>query len=468
MKQTKVKKNLGKVKKTVNTKVSKKTVKKKVKKVKITEKLNKKDLIFLGIIVATIAVIILSVVIIRNVYLNNKYKKYTLKMEVYGFSNLYDNQEIKRADKINSEEAAKMVIGVVLNKTDKNYAYDTMWNLEANYYKGNEGWTRLAKYYDIYTVNTEKQKEVSKVEIAIMLTQAIEQLLNKNIEITDEVSKKWIKIYGEENAEYINKAISIGILKNKKSDLKEDASINKGELEKMLITVAEDFGTVYFKNQNSIIYDKTDSANIVTDKNKLPENSEIYPYVIDSIEKEIYEITTENMTSSISEYPNKVYSIFKDNYASTDFNITRYFNEILNIDYTKIDEKQFANNLAEYFVYAIDVDDGQYRKQIEEYVKYVKTNKITLKGSATPLLPIVYSNGMYHFLRTKIEFEVVTSDTQENLLLFDENTTYTGKTIIIYVDVPVSPTLTSKTLRIVNGVSLMDYIVKNDGNVEVK
>ena len=51
----------------------------------------------------------------------------------------------------------------------------------------------------------------------------------------------------------------------------------------------------------------------------------------------------------------------------------------------------------------------------EEYVKYVKDNQIQIEGSATVLLPIVYYDDIDYRVRTKLEFKIVNSNTNENI-----------------------------------------------------
>jgi len=405
---------------------------------------------------------------IWGIYVNIHYSSYKEKMEWYELDKLYDNEKATSTQNVYKREIAKLALGVVLNETDVYYAQEILQKNYQGNYTINEAWHKYASIYKITGINEEEfDKRASRVDAAIYLVQAIEAFIKEDIEITETLSEGLQKKVDEKNIENINKAISIGILENKSSDI-TDKKLIKGEFNKMLITVLEKYSTVFYKalyNQN------TNGVGLVTDEEKLPENYETYPYIIDSIGKEIYEIKTDNMVSEISESPVEVYKIYKEQYINTDRNVSSYFDMILNVDYRTIDKEKFVNELGQYLVYSLSVKVGNeyiFKDMVEDYLDYVISNKIVLKGKATPLLPIIYSNGMLHFLRTKIELEIVNSNTNKNLLLWDENTTYNSNKIEVYVDVPVSPTYHSKAFRILNSYSLMNYVVKNDGNVEVK
>jgi len=403
-----------------------------------------------------------------SLYVNVRYSSYKEKMEWYELNKLYNNEKATSTQKVYKSEIAKLSLGLILNVNDSEYAAQ---HLKAQYNKTltiNSAWLEYAGYYDITGINIDEFEErASKVDAAIYLVQAIETFLSKDIQVTETLKESLLDNVDEQDIENINKAISIGLLGNKSSDI-TDTSLIKGEFNKMLITVLEKYNTVYYKSLYNL---NTEEVGIVTEQDKLPNNYEMYPYVLDSIDKEIYEITTDEMMSTISVMPKEVYKVYKDGYSNTDKDITEYFDIILNVDYKTIDKEKFIDTLNEYFVYNLEIQvNGKYlyRDKVEDYVDYVIANKIVLQGKATPMLPIIYSNGLIHYLRTKIELTVVSSNTKENLLLWDKNTTYNGNKIEVYVDVPVSPTYYSRAFRILNSYSLMNYIVKTDGNVEVK
>lgn len=441
----------------------KKKIKKVVKPV-IKHKYIKLALVF----ILLIGLIIVTALGVWNIFVNMRYSSYKEKMEWYGFDNLYNNEKATSTEKVYKSEIAKLTLGVVLNVTDVDFASKYLKNQYEKTYETNFAWLEYANYYDIKGINQDEfEEKASKLDAAIYLVQVVEEFLDKEIEVTEELKKNLVEKVDKADVENINKAISIGILKNSSADITDD-TLRKGEFNKMLITVVEKYNTVYFKALYNL---NKENISVVLDKEKLPNNYEMYPYVLDNVDKSIYEITTDAMISSISEAPKEVYKTYKEEYFNTNENVTDYFDIILNVDYKTINKEKFINMLNGYVVYNLKTkinDEFVYKGIVEDYVDYVIENKIVLQGKATPLLPIIYSNGLLHFLRTKIEFTIVNSNTKENLLLWDNNTVYNGKSIEVYVDVPVSPTYYSKAFRIYNSYSLMSQIVKNDGNVEVK
>lgn len=454
-------------------KQDKRKVKKQEKKPKMVAKnIHRKYLVrYCCIVLGLIAAITIATICVKNVVISSKYKYYKEKMEWFGFDALYNSSDISSYDKVKTSEVPKMVLGVLTNKTKITYARGIMESLKGEEYVSDKTDDKLwYDYFDIigYKLYNEErfEKRANKAQAAIAIVQILERSFGVNIEITDTVNEKIAKNFDEEELELINKALSIGLIKNSESDVLSN-SLNKGELNKMLIDTLETYSTIYYNNYNN---QDGNIANIVTEEESLPSNAEKYPYVVDNASKEIYEIETSLMNTQISTTPKKVYEIYGEKYKDTAQNIQRYFEYILNVDYKTIDAAEFLDNINELVVYDLTTEvlgEKEYEQDVQKYVEYVKENKIVLKGKATPLLPIIYSDGLLHYLRTKIEFDIVNSDTDENLLFWDENTKYLSNSILVYVDVPVSPTYYSKAFRVFNSMSLMNYIVAQDGNVEI-
>ena len=446
-----------------NKKITEKT-KKKNKKC-IIKKKNTMGIIVTSIIIAlAIAAVIGIIFLIRYIVINCKYSYYTEKMDWYGYNKLYDNQNAKSAQSVNSDEIVKMVTGVLYNSVEPNFAKNSLFTEDKDKLSTNEAWVEFAK--GVSLIKSEdgiNEGKITKLQTAKMLVRGIENLYATKIEITKSLNANDRKDYGEKELELIDKAISIGILEDSKSDL-EKTNLVKGELNKMLITIAEKYATVYYKNGRFAGI----NGLLVTDKDKLPKNASIYPYIVDTIPKEIYEIEMPEMLTQISVSPKNVYDIYYEEYGNTDRNVTNYFNTILNIDYKTIDADSFIQQLNPYMAYNLEQmisDKRLYRESVEEYVAYVKENEIVLSGKATPLLPIIYSNGLMHFVRCKIEFKVLDSKTNENLLLWDDGVTYNSNDISVYTDVVVTPSAYSKAFRIYNAISCMNLMVRDENNL---
>lgn len=174
----------------------------------------------------------------------------------------------------------------------------------------------------------------------------------------------------------------------------------------------------------------------------LPVNSEIYPYILSGIDNEIYEIPNYASYAEESFGPIKAYQRFYEDYYAMDAMIVQAYEEILNVDYETISQEYFEHTVK-YALWGNDVE-----RQLNEYIDYVKKNKIKIEGTATPLFPIVYYDGSSVRVRTKIEYKIISSDTKLDLIFGDRNgdsgasrefyapTEYVNSSKTIYVDIP--------------------------------
>ena len=439
-----------------NKKITEKT-KKKNKKCIIKKKNTMGIIVTSIIIVLAIAAVIGIIFLIRYIVINCKYSYYTEKMNWYGYNKLYDKQNAKSAQSVNSDEIVKMVTGVLYNSVNPSFAKDSLFTEDKDKLSTNEAWVEFAK--GVSLIKSEdgiNEGKITKLQTAKMLVRGIENLYATKIEITKSLNVNDRKDYGEKELELIDKAISIGILEDSKSDL-EKTNLVKGELNKMLITIAEKYATVYYKNGRFAGV----NGLLVTDKDKLPKNANIYPYIVDTIPKEIYEIETPMMSPKNSNSPKEVYDIYNDVYYSSDKTVSNYFNILLNVDYRTIDTYTFIDKLQQFVAYDLDGFEED-KNIIDKYISYVKENEIVLSGKVTPLFPIVYSDkGPLFYLRCKIEFKVVNSKTNKDLILWDNGVTYNSNDISVYSDVLITPSM-YKSFRILNKVSCMTHVVKDD------
>jgi len=174
----------------------------------------------------------------------------------------------------------------------------------------------------------------------------------------------------------------------------------------------------------------------------LPKNSEIFPYILSGIDNEIYEIPYFSSFSADAFGPIEAYLRYFDNYYTMDTMIIQAYEEILNIDYETISMEHF-DQTVNYALWGNDVEN-----QLEFYIDYVKKNKIKIEGTATPLFPIVYYDGNRTRVRTKIDYNIISSDTKLDLIFGDRNgnpgasrqfyapTEYVSLSKTIYVDIP--------------------------------
>lgn len=379
-------------------------VKKKGNKSKKTNR--KVSLYSVIILIVILAVIIYGIyALVSGVYYYFKYDKYEDKMIQYGLNDLYNNNEASTRQNVTNSEMVKVVVGSILGTKDVSGL--------------------------VYMENSKSYENEEFVKYA----ESVGIIEKGSITKSNESDKAR---YGQ-TTETVYNAIKV-ILKSDDIDIKDNGKSNlkKGQLNKLVIETVEKYNTLY---KGSI-----KGANLVTDEDKLPKNYKDYPYIIDSIPTEVYEMELQCLSEERFMNPKKEYEKRGEVYSQIDNYLTKYYNQILNVDYETINEQEFFNNIKD-IVYYKYTDDSMH-----EYIEYVKENKIKLKGKITPYLPIIYYDGEVNRVRAKIEFEVLSSNTDKNLLLPDifngDNIKYEGKKFEFYIDIPMGAMLGATSLRV--------------------
>lgn len=389
------------------------------------------------VLVFVVVLLIMGLFIgMKSLYFFIKYGKYTAKMNEYGFNLLYDNGKSTSGQSVTKSELVKVIIGSILNKQD--ISDSIVINNELAY--DNEAWVKYAVMMNIIEdgkiTKDNENMGITYKEAEVMIIKAVKNILNKDIESDD--------IYNT-------------ILKYKLNNHKYN-KIKKGELNKLVITIVDYYSTLYYNA------DTSDNVNIVTDKDLLSSNYKEYPYILDNADKKIYEIPFTVENESKFESPNAEYAKRKDVYKQIDDVITNYFDAILNVSYQTITNKSLFNSIKPSLYY--DYDESL----VDTYVKYVKKHKIKLEGKCTVLLPIIYNTGEGIRIRVKIEFKMLNSDTDRNLLLPDilnnENIKYTDFEHEFYCDIPMGIILNALSLR-VNTESLIHSVVSDNPTMKV-
>lgn len=405
-------------------------------------RIKKKAMLLLVALLLVLIVAIIGICYgIRCLVITLKYKEYTEKMYTYGLADLYDNKKATAIAKVSNDEMLKIVLTAVSGKKDIDEIYfsgDTKEEYKWLQFATDAGYTN--------NINESNLKDkASKIETALTATRGVDALLGIELQQAElDMSKSKLAKFNTQEKEIIAKAVSMGIINNKNSSL-SDEPILKGELNKLVVTIVEKYATIYYKtmayNEQGIL--EKQNINIVTDIDKMPENYKDYPYIIDSIPTEIYEYDFDIITERNSQTPKVAYQYMGDLYGQIDEIIVNHFNKLLNIDYTNITYEGFLDDIQGTVLYELT------EKDVKPYVDYVKANKIKLSGRAEPLLPIIYNNGEQYIVRTKLTFNVLSSNTEYNLLFGDEDqkVKYNGKEITMYVDVPMGMTLNSWSLR---------------------
>lgn len=149
-----------------------------------------------------------------------------------------------------------------------------------------------------------------------------------------------------------------------------------------------------------------------TDPSKIPYNYADYPYIVKGVPKYIYEKPYLYNGFYIPNKPVECFGQYSEVTGDLGEQISEYYNLILNVDYRTIDLADFTNKAKNIYYFIPESD-------IEEYVQYVKNNKIVLKGKGAAVPGTLYVvDGTIH-IKSMLEFEVVSATNMKNLLLGD-------------------------------------------------
>ena len=394
------------------------------------EKYKRLYLLILGILLL-IAVIIFGYIGIRNYILSKKYGEYEKKMDSYGFSLMYNNQTATSYEKVTRTEMVKMILSSIHNTADiSNLGFISNGEFE------NDEWVELAKAIgmidDDYITKENYDEIATYKEALIAYLKARSALMEMPVSSTKESNFKNLNSFTQDERAYINDAAENGLIENKKGKLKIDGDMFKGEFNMLVIKFVEKYNTI-----------APEGETLVTKEDSKPENADIYPYIVYSIDKQVYEYKGINEGGVDYKTPVETYKYKKDYYDQVDFRSEIYYNAILNVDYRNIDKDEFFETTNEFLRY-------DYSDEIYEYVDYIKENKIIIEGEAKVQLPIFYLDGIRYRARIKLTFEIKNSNTDKNLLLGDlarqTDVTYKNKKYEIYIDAPMGTTLLSKAL----------------------
>lgn len=416
----------AKVKKEPKVKKKKKYL---LKKMIESIKKNRKYYILSLIAIAFIALVIVLNILINRFVINKKYSKFEEKMDTYGFSLLYNNESSKSYEKVTNLEGVKLVLGTVYNTYDASYiGYQPLEE-----YDGDE-WVRTAVAFGILEEGKITKENVndniSYWDFIKMFLNARNKELELTISSTTECNIKNLYSFTQEQQQYINDLAENGLINNTKQKLNLDKDIIKGQINEIVIN--------YVDKYNSLV---DEGETLVLKEDSKPANKDYYPYIVYSIPNEVYEIKHVGQDDPNYMSPKAVYKYKKEYYNQMKKRLTDYYDTILNVNYKNINKEEFKNVLDELLLYAYD--DSIF----EEYVNYIKENEIVLVGSSKALLPIMYYDGIDFRLRMKLEFKIVSSKTDKNVVfgdLFNNSVTpvtYKEKEYSVYVDAPMSSLL---------------------------
>ena len=429
---------------------------KKEKNKKKTDKKMFKSKFTLILIVIVALIIFLLIFGVAKIVENIKYKEYSNKMNTYGFNLLYDDKKITSSSSVTKAELAKLVLGATFNR------YDIIELLPENIiiqkvYSENEEEVVINpdEIGEDDIIISEPYEETYKnsmwVDYMLLNNIVSEEKLNKELstktatlmdalEYIIMVKKDVLKIelnasekpsfsdynkYTPDEQTIIADAVKSGIIDNKKGRLNAKKNITKEELNKLIIKYVEIYNLITIGDSKLNI-----------NKEKIPNNVKNYPFTISSVEKSVYEIQDYKKNEKEYKTPKQIYPDMKERYSEINEKSKIYFDTILNINYEELtDEKieEIQDNLDVMASYYTNID------LFDNYIEYVRENKIKITGSSKVAQPAIYYDGESYRVRVKLDFTVESSDTLDNILFqdlsLDSNYTYkTGKNELV-VDV---------------------------------
>lgn len=423
---------------------------KKDKKNKGKIKIKSKITIIILVLLLLVIVAISSMLILKNIN-KNEISNYDELIEKYGISRLYNNGLANSEDNITKSELIKVIIAVTLNTEDitkhmpDNLLYKTteaevtessdrislddifnskttIEDIKEEY--ENEYWVRYAEsinFLDKNEITIENYNDkVTFSDVAKYISKAKTVILGKNLDIELTPDFKNYDELDNEMKWILSDLVRNGIIENSKSKIIINETIKKGELNKMIIN---------FVLKYNLITIGDDRININEDK--MPSNKEEFAYTLSNIDKKVYEIenykANENYKNSL-----EVYSTLKTYYEAINYKVEQYYNTIINIDYEKISLEELYSTIVYNSMHIVTSNE------LEEYITYVKDNKIKVSGEAKLQNPIIYFDGETYRARTKLTYNIESADTLKNIFFKDIDSTYEIGEKTIYVDVPIS------------------------------
>lgn len=405
---------------------------------KIRKEKDRKDRIKNTIISIFIAIVVIGILFLGYTLFNvdySKYEKYEEKMNIYGFSQVYNNGKSNTKEKVTKSEAVKMILSCLYNVSSiDGIALPT----EETY--SNAIWVEYAIKQGIVSreeVNASNADDKVKYqEVLVWLYNIKAKVLNIEPDTAANFNIKDINAYNADQKFAIYDLLNSKVIIENTKRVDGNRKLYKGKLNELIVNFAEEYNTITVGN-----------ARININEDKIPENANMYPYTLASVQKDVYEIPFKNSNEGII-YPIDYYKDNKEYYGQIKTYVENYYNTLLNVDYNNIKEGDFKRKIKKY-VYD-EIDDSK----LSDYIKYVRDKHIKLTGKATAQLPCVYFDGQDYRVRVKLELKVESADTKDNLIYHDleaGKTTYTSDTITLYVDTIMKKTESSETLYIKEG-----------------
>lgn len=393
----------------------------------------KKSIILLIICLVIIGIAIFGITYFVNEKKYEPYKKYEEKVQTYGFDKSYNNGLAKTSDSITKSEAIKMVLAASFNTNDIS-GFAKQPDENNNY--DNAIWVEYAKFRGIITdtdINKDNYKDkASYIEVIRYLATAKTKILERELDSAVQLKVKDIDKYKSDEQVAIEDMIQNEIIIVNTKKINGNKHIFKGQMNELISNFVEKYNTITVNGEKLNI-----------NEDKMPSNKDEYPYTLASVDKNIYEKKFYVDDEERFLNPKDLYTTKKEYYSQIKEIAEGYYDLILNVDYNTINYEDLKTEMLQYVLYGTE--------GLEEYVNYVKENKIKIEGKSTVMFPAIYFDGLEYVVRMKLEFEVKNANTKSNLLYMDpinnldNSIKYDNDKYTIYIDAKMGNAISGST-----------------------
>lgn len=343
-----------------------------------------------------------------------------------GFINGYEdgtfrpNNTITRAEFVS---ALSKALKITASKETSVFVDDNNW-AEKSIQAAIENELILTDEYD--GLKFQPSKNITRKEIAVMLVRA----MDKAKEAEDKGF--WSKLFSrftdltqvdEQFRGYVKIATDLGIISGYgDGTFGPNKTATRAEAVVMVLRTLE-------KLQTEVATDRFGRAIRTTN---LPSNYKDYPYILASIPNEMYEMKYP-LSFPGSEVSAELYTQKEFTDSNVDLwmeRIRKHYDLVLNVDYRTIDEN-WEKEIFE--TISLGLNEDVLKSELKAYREWVQDNQIIIEGWLEPEPTMIYHNGRGRFfVRSQVQFKIVSFKENENLLWDDRVQYQTLKKGVVY------------------------------------
>ena len=382
------------------------------------KKIKNIDIKIIAICIAVVVAIFLVIAIIDGIYAS-KFGEYSKYMDEFGLSKLYSNGNSNVGDKLTKIEALKIAVSSIAKIQDI-----TEYKEKYDGYE-DETWVKYAE--DLYFIDKDEinksnyRRNATYGELVSYFARALELYTDINLNEKYENVVKDEKNVSDKVKNAFSNFVASGIITKETKNIDTNRVAIKGQANEIIT------------NLYNVLSVASTSQEKIKSEN-LPTNSNSDPYVFEKYDNKEYEysmIEKENFKT-----PRQVYSELKFDYSIIKILSETYTKALFNFDF----EKTKLDTLKSY----VEECSGKSASTdiLEKYYKYLVKNKVKMSSKTELVEPCIYFDGEKYRARVKVDLEIISSNTKENLLYGDlESETanvYNDKKYSLYIDLPFS------------------------------